>query len=84
MWLVILLLADFFCLVLFFLGAAVVTVQLIEMEEKAGKYGWDSRYGRVYQQLLNKKLHLRHMLYHCYCKFHDPMAGELMDSFIFV
>ena len=58
MWLVILLLADFFCLVLFFLGAAVVTVQLIEMEEKVEKYGWDSRYGRMYQQLLNKKLAL--------------------------
>ena len=67
-----------------FLGAAVVTVQLIEMEEKAEKYGWDSRYGRVYQQLLNKILHFRHMLYHWYCKFHDPMAGELMDSSIFV
>ena len=53
---------DFFLFGFIFLGAAVVMVQLIEMEEKAEKYGWDSRYGRMYQQLLNKILPLRQML----------------------
>jgi hypothetical protein len=61
-----------------------IFMQLMEMKGKAEKYGWDSRYGLLYTQLERKKLRLRHMLYHCYCTYHDPACGNLMDSGMFV
>ena len=62
----------------------VAEAQLMEMKGKAEQYGWDSRYGLLYTQLERKKLRLRHMLYHCYCTYHDPACGNLMDSGMFV
>jgi hypothetical protein len=55
---------------------------LIIVEEQANKLGWDTRYGDMYQQLKIKKLRLRHMLYHCYCIYHDEDAGNLMDDLV--
>ena len=62
---------------------AMTQFELKKNEEKAEKYGWDSRYGKMYQQLVDKKLRLRHMLYHCYITYHDEQAGLLIDSPLF-
>jgi hypothetical protein len=71
------------CLIVFDC-AALVMANLQDRKAQAEKFGWDSRYGRMYQQLVEQKKRLRHMLYHCYITSHDEAAGSLMDSALFV
>ena len=63
---------------------ALVQVALDETRAKAVKYGWDSRYGGMYKDLIARKGRLRHMLYHCFTEHQDEQAGMLMDSPLFV
>ena len=63
--------------------SAVTAAHMIDAAKLVDKYGYESRYGRIYQQLQSRKLHLRHMLFYCYCILGDNHAGELMDTSLF-
>ena len=49
-----------------------------QAQAKAEALGWDSSYGRTYEQLAGCKIRLKHMLLYCYNELDDEQAELLL------
>ena len=58
--------------------SAVTVAQAMDAAKLVDKYGLDSRYGKILQQLQHRKLRLRHMLFYCYCVLYVAAIEKIL------